>query len=283
MALARRAGRAYKENPKLAALTVAGSVGAGLADQFSDLELDCYWVSAPTDADRTGPVHTLGGELTELWDYDADDEEWSEDYRLGELDVTVSNFLTASIERFLDDVVLRADTHPVKHMRLAALQRSSPLAGAELIASWRARADGYPDDLVVAMVEGALNPAVLTDWAAREAMASRGDDLAVRDLLTRAGNAAVRAVLAVNRVYVPHRRLKWQRDLISGLDVTPERLAEQLEVMTTGPIPAAFQAAEALLTETVLLAQAHTGAQLSAFREELTRRRPAINPTPAHS
>ena len=30
-------------------------VGSGLADQFSDLELDCYWFSAPRDPDRTGP------------------------------------------------------------------------------------------------------------------------------------------------------------------------------------------------------------------------------------
>lgn len=36
MELAQRAARVYAENGKLAALTVAGSVGAGLADRFSD-------------------------------------------------------------------------------------------------------------------------------------------------------------------------------------------------------------------------------------------------------
>src|SRR5437773_10642265 len=40
MAEARRAAQAYQPNPKLAALAVAGSVGSGLADQFSDLELE---------------------------------------------------------------------------------------------------------------------------------------------------------------------------------------------------------------------------------------------------
>ncbi len=64
MAVARRAARPYRQNPKLAAMTVAGSVGAGIADQFSDLELDCYWSAAPSDAD---PVHALGGELMALW------------------------------------------------------------------------------------------------------------------------------------------------------------------------------------------------------------------------
>ncbi|HEV2932758.1 MAG TPA: hypothetical protein VGY96_06480 [Streptosporangiaceae bacterium] len=31
----------------LAALAVAGSVGARIADRFSDLELDCYWAHPP--------------------------------------------------------------------------------------------------------------------------------------------------------------------------------------------------------------------------------------------
>jgi hypothetical protein len=278
MALASRAALAYAGNTKLAALTVAGSVGSGLADRFSDLELDGYWFDAPGDLDRTGPVDALGGELTALWDYDRDEEEWSEDCRLGELHVTVSNFLTGTIERFLDEVVRHADTDPVKHMRLAALQRSRPLLGAEMIASWRARAAGYPDKLVSAMVEQSLNPQVLAGWAAREALIGRGDYLAVHDLLTRAGRAVVGVVLALNRVYAPHRQLKWQRSLIAGLDVVPDQLAERLDLLATSRFAEALEVAEALLWETVLLAEARTNANVSAFREELSLRRPAIDP-----
>jgi hypothetical protein len=280
MAQAATAARAYQPNPKLAALAVAGSVGSGLADQFSDLELDCYWFSAPADPDRAGPINALGGQLTALWDYDRDDEEWSEDYRLGELDVTVSNFLTDTIERFLDQVVKHADTDPVKHMRLAALQRSRPLLGEELMASWRARAGGYPDELVSVVVERALNPRVLGSWAARDALVARGDDLAVQALLSGIGYAVVSAILALNRVYLPHTRLKWQRHLIAGLEVAPGRLAERLELLSAGRHTEALQAAEALLADIVLLAEAHTGADLGSFREELSGRRRAIGPPP---
>src|SRR6516162_8830954 len=104
MAVAMRAAEAYAGNRNLTALAVAGSVGAGLADRFSDLELDCYWVRPPTVTDRVAPVHALGGELTALWDYDEDEKEWSEEYRVGELDITVSNFLASAVEQFLDDV-----------------------------------------------------------------------------------------------------------------------------------------------------------------------------------
>jgi hypothetical protein len=278
MAQARRAARAYAENPKLAALAVAGSVGSGLADRFSDLELDCYWFSAPGDLDRTGPIDAIGGELTDLWDFDQDEEEWSEDYCLGELGVTVSNFLTGTIDRYLDQVIRHGDTDPVKHMRLAALQRSIPLAGAELMASWRSRAGGYPDTLVSAMVDRSLDPQVLRGWAARQALASRGDDLAVHALLTRVGYAVVGAVLALNRVYLPHRELKWQRHLIAGLEVVPDQLAERLALLSANRTAEAFHAAEALLTDIVALSEARTDADLSSFREELAARRRVIDP-----
>jgi hypothetical protein len=278
LGVAERAAGAYRGNRNLAALAVAGSVGAGIADRFSDLELDCYWVGPPTDADRLAPVRALGGELIALWDYDQDDEEWSEEYRVGELGVTVSNFLVSSVERFLDDVLVRASTDPVRHMRLAALQRSRPLLGAELMASWRARADAFPRKLVSALVQRALAPEVLIGWSAREALVSRGDGLATRDLLTRTGHAAVRVILALNHVYLPHLQLKWQRHLTTGLGLVPEHLAERLQSMSDGRPEEALQAAEALLAETVALADAHSDADVGAFRDALSGRRPAIGP-----
>ena len=278
MRVAERAAGVYAGNRNLAALAVAGSVGAGTADRFSDLELDCYWVRPPADADRLVPVRALGGELTALWDYDQDDQEWSEDYLVGELGITVSNFLISTVEQFLDDVLVRASTDPVRHMRLAALQRCRPLAGPELMASWRARAGTFPRTLVSALVQQALAPDVLTGWPAREALLSRSDDLAVRDLLTRTGLAAVRAILALNRVYLPHRQLKWQRHLTTGLRLVPDQLAERLQSLVDGQPAEALRAAQALLADIVTLAEAHCDADIAAFREALSQRRPAIGP-----
>ncbi len=280
LAVAEQAARAYAPNDKLAALTVAGSVGTGLADRFSDLELDCYWFDPPGDLDRSGPVHVLGGELEALWDYDHDEEEWSDDYRLGDLEVTVSSFLVSTIDRFVDDVVLRTDTDPVKHMRMAALHRSRPLHGPELISAWRARAV-YPDTLVAAVVERSLSADVLTGWAARDALVGRGDDLAVQDLLTRAGHAVFGAVLALNGIYLPHLVVKWQSHLISELDVMPEHFAERLRLLGTSGKAQALREAEALLADTVQLVKARTDADISSFCEELSQRRRAVDPPSA--
>jgi hypothetical protein len=280
MVVAGRAAGCYAGNAGVAAFAVAGSVGAGLADRFSDLELDCYWHQPPSDEERLAPVRALGGELVALWDYDEDDEEWSEDYRVGELDITVSNFVCGSIERFVDDVTVRLSTEPVRHMRLAALQRSCPLIGAELMSAWRMRADTFPDPLVSALVAQALAPEVLRGWAAREALASRGDDLALGDLLSRTGRAMVTAVLALNRVYLPHRQLKWQRDLVAGLRIAPDRLAERLAALSAARPEEAIRTAEGLLAEVTDLAEAHSSADLGGFRAELSERRHPVAPPP---
>jgi hypothetical protein len=50
--------------------------------------------------------------------------------------------------------------------------------------------------------------------------------------------------------------------------------------MTASPPAEAFPAAETLLEDTVLLAEARTGANLSAFRQAMAERRQPLDPPP---
>jgi hypothetical protein len=276
-AVAERVATAYVGNARLAAFTVAGSVGSGLADEFSDLELDCYWTEPPTDEDRRAPIVAAGGQLTDFWDYDPGDAEWSENYLLGRLEVTVSNFAVSSVERFIDAVTEHADTDPVKHMRLAAILRCRSLHGAGLIADWRDRASRYPDTLVAAMITEALTTDALPGWPARQALLSRGDRIALHELITGVERAVLGAVLAINRVYPPHRLPKWQRDLLAGLQVTPVALTERLDRLWAADA-AAIELAEALLTETADLAESAAPVNLADFRALLAEQRRPLYP-----
>jgi hypothetical protein len=150
-------------------------------------------------------------------------------------------------------------------------------------AAWRTgvaeRAAGvYAGDrnLAALAVAGSVGAGIADRFS--DALVSRGDDLAVRDLLTRTGLAAVRVILALNRVYLPHRQLKWQRHLTTGLRLVPGRLTERLESLSNGQPGEALQAAQELLAEIVSLAEAHCDADIGAFREALSERRPAIGP-----
>ncbi len=61
--------------------------------------------------------------------------------------------------------------------------------------------------------------------------------------------------------------------------MAPGQLAERLELLLTSRTAQALEVAEALLTETVLLAEARTDADTSSFREALSERRRAIDPS----
>jgi len=55
-ALAQIVAPAYAKNPKVAGVLLAGSVARGIADQFSDIEIDIFWHAPPTDEDRSVPI-----------------------------------------------------------------------------------------------------------------------------------------------------------------------------------------------------------------------------------
>ena len=277
MQVAERIDRAYAQPASLAALTVSGSVGWGVADRWSDLELDCYWLTAPSDADRRAPIERAGGVLMAFWDYDEDDDEWSEDYRIGELQVTVSNFTVSTIEAFLTAVVANAEIDPVKHMRLPAIQRCRPLRGNKHVASWQARAGRYPDLLVDTMVKHALDPMVLAGWAARDALVERGDEIALDALLAAIEHAVTSALLALNRTYRPHRTLKWQHHLLASLAILPERFEDQLRQLWVQDRRAGLDAAERLLAAIRELAERHSSAELTDFTEAFSERRRALS------
>jgi hypothetical protein len=129
------------------------------------------------------------------------------------------------------------------------------------------------------MVHQWLAPDALPGWSAREALASRGDEIALHSLLASVQTAVLGAVLAINRVYVPHRIAKWQRHMLAGLAVTPARLADRLHALVSAASAAqALDQAEALLIETVDVAEKRTGIDLAEFRQILSERREALDP-----
>ena len=136
--------------------------------------------------------------------------------------------------QFLDRCAPAGRADPVRHMRLAALQRSRPLLGAELMASWRTRAGAFPDHPGRGPGRTGACPGGASVGAAMPSSAA-ATSLRSATCSTRAGHAAVRAVLALNRIYLPHSQLKWQRHLITGLRLAPAQLAERLQVDVSRP------------------------------------------------
>lgn len=177
VATAHKAVRSYAANDRVAAALVAGSVARGLADASSDIELDVYWTSPPSVADREAAVEGAGFDRVYA---EEDEHEWADGLLVDGVKIDVSGFVMTTIDAYVDRA-LAGDTDAELQVRVTALRDGIPLHGDSVIDAWRSRCTDYPEALAVAMVEQGLD---LRSRERLEMLAARDDVLLLhRDLL----------------------------------------------------------------------------------------------------
>jgi hypothetical protein len=228
VAIAESMAPVYAAHDGVAAVLLAGSVARGLADGRSDLEVDVYWHRPPSDDERRGIVDAARWE----WVYAEEDEhEWADGVRLDGVKVDVSQFTTATIETYLDD--LRAgDTEPELQVRATALLDGRPLAGGDLVGTWRRRLTPYPESLALAMLDGALPPRPVERL---EMLRDRDDPVLLTRDLVEGVHGLLDALFAVNRRYVPHPFHKWLTFECSRLPLAPLDLEARIRKVLGAP------------------------------------------------
>jgi hypothetical protein len=251
MALAERIAPAYAANPKVRAMLLAGSVARGNADDFSDIEIDIFWAEPPTEADLTAPIERFG------WKVQArhvDENEWADSFFIEGIKVDTSQFLVSTIDRWLEDALVRADTNPEYQVRITAIQHGQPLYGADLIERWRAQVATYPEALAHAMVAeyGHFRPHYLLAM-----LAARDDVLILHQDLVAAEQQILSVLMGVNRVYAPHPYHKWLDWEVAQLPLAPPDLNRRLRSLLRDEPRAAVQALRALIEETFALVEQH--------------------------
>ena len=142
LALARKILPAYTASPKVDVVVVAGSVGRGCADRYSDIEIDVFYSAPPTDAERAQIIAGAGGKTVQIWPYEED--EWSEVYTVGGVKCEISGFLSETLDRYLREVVENGEPTWEKQVLLYAVQNSIVLHGQPRAERWRAKAAPIP-------------------------------------------------------------------------------------------------------------------------------------------
>ncbi len=228
VAIAESMAPEYAANDGVGAVLLAGSVARGLADGGSDIEIDVYWHHPPDEAERRAVVDGAGWE----WVYDeVDEHEWADGVRVGGVKVDVSQFVTATIDGYLD-ALQSGDTEPELQVRATALLDGRALAGEDLIAAWRGRLTPYADALALAMLDRALPPRPVERL---EMLVGRDDPvLLTRDVLEGVHDL-LDALFAVNRRYVPHPFHKWLHFECEQLTVAPRELESRLRRVLAAP------------------------------------------------
>src|SRR5580658_1993861 len=250
-AIARRAAEPYAANPDVVAVLLAGSVARGLADDFSDIELDVYWRRPPTDDERTQAVEGAGWERA----YAEEDEYgWADGFRIDGVKLDVGAFLTSTIDGYLSAALRRANTEPELQVRITALLQGEALYGAPLIEAWRARCATYPTQLALAMVAKglALRPRERLDM-----LVARDDVLLLhRDLVDNL-QGLLDALFGLNRVFTPHPFHKWLEWEATLIPLQPRELVRRIRRLLVAPPSEAADEIAALAEETFDLVAAH--------------------------
>ena len=240
----------YAATGNVAAVVLAGSLGRGRADAFSDVELDVYWAQSPSDDQRQAPALALKGEITALWPYDAEDAEWSEDVRVLGVDVTVSGFAVDEIDRWILTLPTANKPHFVRQMRLSAIHEGEPLHGESVVAQWR-NAAAYPGGLAVATAASFLTPSRLTRWRRWTALVQRDDAVMLHRACSEAAEVLMGTLCALNQLYIEHPSFKWARHTAEGFTRAPKDFSARFfAAVADGPVKGAPEL-HALLVETV--------------------------------
>ncbi len=205
------------------------------------------------------------------------DDEWSEDYLVDDVQMDLSHFLVGTIEHYLDDVLLQADTAVLKQLRLAAIQESIPLHGHHLIESWQQCVMIYPDNLMIAMIKKYLLAERLGIWYLRETLVARNDHFMLTNVFNEMIQAMLGGLLALNRQYIGHPGFKWSLQLANSMTVKPIQFGQRLQAIYRKPPNEAVPILHALLLETVELVEAETGIDLSVTKTAVSRLRKPLN------
>jgi predicted nucleotidyltransferase len=262
--LAVNVAAAYAGNPKVAGVVLAGSVARGLADGFSDVEVDVFWHSAPSLHDRHAPLEANAWILVSA---EEDEDEWADSFMVDGVKVDTSQFLVSTLDRWIDKVMQTGDTEPEYQVRITAVRQGRPLHNAALIGRWRSKTEPYPDVLANAMVTKGLE---FWPRGRIEMLAARGDVVMLHSDLVDNVRGILDALMGASRLYVAHPWHKWLDWETGQLTITPPDLNARIRRLLTADPTAAAAQTTALVHETFDLVDRYvkgfdTGALRAAF------------------
>ncbi|MBI5929778.1 MAG: nucleotidyltransferase domain-containing protein [Chloroflexi bacterium] len=289
--LAQKIAPIYASISDIAAVALLGGVARGLCDQYSDLDIACFWHRTPTEDERHAamlqfesvlntPVFIRGFETHMAFPDPEHGLFWEEVAYIGGDDtagfkIDVNHRTVAAMQHILDDVVLHLDANGHKLETLYSIRRVIILHGAPIIEIWQSQAAIYPDALAEKLLQMHL-PAMGVNL---DMHLFRGELFEFYRMLTEAIFNLVAALLALNHIYRPS--LKRLASLADEMPIKPPHLAPRINaLMRTDPthaMPDFYQ----LATEVFALVEQHMPyLDLAAARAKFSSHRQPFDSPP---
>ncbi len=294
IALAQKIAPIYANMPDIAAVALLGGVARGLGDQYSDLDLACFWHRSPIEDERRAamqqfepilntPVFIRGFEAHMAFPDPEHGLFWEEAAYIGGDDRTgfkidVNHRTVAAMQRILEDVTVGLDTDGHKLETLYSIRRVMVLHGAPVIEQWQTQAAIYPD----ALAEKLLMMHLPAMGANLDMHLFRGELLEFYRMLTEATFHLVAALLALNHIYRPD--LKRLTSLADEMLIKPSNLAPRIYALMRNDPTQAMPDFYQLATEVFALVEQHLPhLDLTAARAKFLSRRQPFEDAPIES
>ncbi|HRF49192.1 MAG TPA: hypothetical protein PLC98_16285 [Anaerolineales bacterium] len=230
------------------AIVVAGSVGRGYADAYSDIEIPIFWDALPTAAVRHDLVAQIGGRF--LYGYDGPAQE--DQLMIDGLQVDLWHVTVAEEEATLDRVVGQLSTAAGDLHALDTLCSCVPLHGQALIDGWKRRAAVVPQELWVRVVQEHLNQCGLNDLAL---LALRDNPTAFAEGLARLHESIFRVLQGLNRRYFT--TLKWLYPTLDQLAIVPAGADRRFRSAYGVPYAESIEVSRLILDDVIQLVEEH--------------------------
>ncbi len=255
-------------------IAVTGSVARGVADDFSDVELNVWSAVMPEVVQwhgwlRGAGATDFGADLTEI---DRTGFRWTT-CRFKDIWVEIGFAQIAPFDAFVRDL---AAGRFIDHERLQmgwTVRQAIPLWTKGRLANWQATLAGYPEGLAARVI--ASQTAVWADRhvpGVRWALAARGERMGLALRFVWDMQNLLRVLFAVNRVW--DHDLKWTNESSLDLSTKPAQLSARIDAMfTLADLPYAVEINQRLILETLEIARDHgfdVNAALRSMRDGLS-------------
>jgi predicted nucleotidyltransferase len=248
MALAQRLTDTLTRFDGVRAVVVAGSVGRGFADAYSDIELPIFWQYPPDDALRYSVIQSLDGEL--IFGYDGPSKE--DQLRIDGVQMDLWHVSLQDEEAVLRQVLEEYSLDLSASNALDTLRSCIPLYGQEIVQAWKERAQVYPNELAIRMVTAYIGSFNINDLSLA---VRREDPIGFHFHLTRQQQAVFLVLLALNRRYFP--TFKWLYQTLVDMPLKPAQVEQRMRAAYNLPKDEAVDQTRQILIETLHLVETH--------------------------
>jgi predicted nucleotidyltransferase len=215
--LAKKIASNYGKHNNVKSVLLAGSVGRGWSDEFSDIELYIIWDSEPTNEDRLNIINDLNGESIILHEFK--DDEWADNYYINGVKIEVSSFLVRTIDLWILDITKNYSTDIELHIIAASITDGIPLYGEDVIKDWVEKLTKYPLELKVKIINENIH--VNGNWRQRYTLAEREDYIVLYSLIVAEQKKLLNILFTLNELYIQHPDFKWIENTLSNMKVIP--------------------------------------------------------------